>query len=85
MLTLSSIAVAIAPIPTAMRFSAGALAAVFVPAFRVALVVELARFRFFFGGLVVCCGPITAVRVEMPGVSVAFATRCGSHSVLCSF
>ena len=55
-----------------------------VRAFGPALVTHLARLGFFFAGLVVCFGPMAAVRAEMPGVAVAFASIGLCHGVLCS-
>ena len=55
-----------------------------VRAFGPALVAHVAGLRFFFAGLVVCFGPMTAVRAEMPGVSVLFASIGLCHGVLCS-
>ena len=53
-----------------------------VRAFGFTLVAHLTRLRFFFTGFVVCFGPMAAVRAEMPGVAVAFASIGFCHSVL---
>jgi len=55
-----------------------------VRAFGPALVAHVAGLRFFFARFVVCFGPMTAVRAEMPGVSVLFASIGLCHGVLCS-
>ena len=52
-----------------------------VRTFGPALVAHVAGLRFFFAGLVVCFGPMAAVRAEMPGVSVAFASIGLCHGV----
>ena len=52
-----------------------------VRAFGSALVAHVAGLRFFFAGLVVCFGPMAAIRAEMPGVSVAFASIGLCHGV----
>ena len=55
-----------------------------VRAFGPALVAHVAGLRFFFAGLVVYFGPMAAIRAEMPGVSVLFASIGLCHSVFCS-
>ena len=55
-----------------------------VRAFGPALVAHVAGLRFFFTGLVVSFGPMAAVRAEVPGIAVAFASIGLCHGVLCS-
>ena len=61
------------------------LAAVFVCPFKSALIAEVAGLRFVFPGLVVCSGPMTAVRTEVPDVAVVSTSIGFGHGVLCSF
>ena len=49
-----------------------------------ALVAHLAGFRFFFGGFVVGIGPMAAIRAEVPGIAVAFASIGFCHGVFCA-
>ena len=56
--------------------------AVMVKAFCLALVADLDRFRFFPGGFIIRFGPVTAIRAEVPCVSVAFAAIGFCHPVL---
>lgn len=55
-----------------------ALLAVVIEAFGFALVADFAGFRFFGRGFIIRCGPVVAVRAEMPDSAVALASI--SHS-----
>ena len=61
------------------------LPALLVRTFGLALIAELARFRFFPTRLIICLGPMAAVRAEMPGVSIGFASIGSCHGVCVLF
>ena len=78
---ISAISIVREPIQIAIRFNADGLSAPFVRAFGSALIAEFARLRFFFTGIVIRLGPMTAVGAEMPYISVVSAAISDGHSV----
>ena len=59
-----------------MHIDSDELFAVVVKAFGLALVACLGRFWFFCSRFVIGFGPVVAIRAEMPGGPVAFASIC---------